>query len=56
VGAMLKRKKNRMRYEAKNDIIWSVLVRVVRSTALTCWGSLFGVNSYRADWRYEEMP
>jgi hypothetical protein len=52
----LKEKKNRLRYEVKNDIIWSVLVRVVRSPALTCLESLFSVNSYRTDWRYEEMP
>ena len=54
-----KRKKlcwNRMRYEAKNDIIWSVLVGMVGSPPLTCLESLFRVNSYRTDKRYEEMP
>jgi hypothetical protein len=55
---MLKRKKKgekRMRYEAKNDIIWIVLVGTVGSPALTCLQSLFSVNSYRTNWRYE-MP
>lgn len=50
---MLKRKKNRMRYEAKNDIIWSVLVG---SSALTRLESLLGVNPCKTDWKCEEMP
>lgn len=61
MGEMLKRrrgekKKNRMRYEAKNDIIWIVLVGMVGSPVLTCLQSLFSVNSYRPDQRYEERP